>query len=60
MKQQHSYHRLFFHLVFSTKNREHSIHSPADGETIAGGGYPLQSSDHYMLWSPSSLATISA
>ena len=36
MKQQHSYHRLYFHLVFSTKNRERLIDSPDDGGTIAG------------------------
>ena len=36
MKQQHSFHRLFFHLVFSTKNRAHLICSPEDGRVLAG------------------------
>ncbi len=35
MKQQHSYHRLFFHLVFTTKNREPLIDSPDDGQVLA-------------------------
>ena len=35
MKQQHSFHRNFFHLVFSTKNREHLIESPEEGRTLA-------------------------
>jgi REP element-mobilizing transposase RayT len=34
MKQRHSYHRLFYHLVFSTKHREHLIQSPRDGTQI--------------------------
>ncbi|MFO8071938.1 MAG: IS200/IS605 family transposase [Polyangia bacterium] len=36
MKQSHSYHRLLFHLVFSTKNREHLIDSHEDGHVLAG------------------------
>jgi REP element-mobilizing transposase RayT len=31
MRQRHSYHRLFYHLVFATKRREHLIASPEDG-----------------------------
>lgn len=34
MKQQNSYHRLYFHLVFSTRNRERLILSPADGQML--------------------------
>jgi putative transposase len=34
MKQQHSFHRLFFHIVFSTKNREHLFGSPEDGRVM--------------------------
>ena len=36
MKQRHSYHRLYFHLVFSTKNREHLITTQRDGQALAG------------------------
>jgi REP element-mobilizing transposase RayT len=36
MKQRHSYHRLYFHLVFSTKDRAHTIFIPDDEEEIAG------------------------
>ena len=36
MKQRHSYSRLFFHIAFSTRGREHLIESPAAGEIILG------------------------
>ena len=36
MKQQHSFHRLFFHIIFSTKNREQLIGSPRDGQVLEG------------------------
>jgi putative transposase len=34
MKQRHSFHRLFYHFVFTTKHREHLIDSPEDGELL--------------------------
>ena len=36
MKQRHSFHRLFYHLVFSTKNREHLFVSSRDGDILSG------------------------
>lgn len=34
MRQRHSYHRLFYHLVFTTKGRAQLIESPDDGERL--------------------------
>jgi REP element-mobilizing transposase RayT len=36
VRQQRSYHRLLFHLVFSTKHREHLIEASADGRSLLG------------------------
>ena len=34
MKQQHSYHRLYYHLVIHTKYRQHFIEKRVDGERL--------------------------
>jgi len=36
MKQRHSFHRLFYHLVLTTKYRESLIRSPSDEAELAG------------------------
>ena len=36
MKQRRSYSRLFYHIAFSTKNREHLIADRRDGQIIFG------------------------
>ena len=36
MKQRHSYHRLYYHVVMHTKGREHLIDNETDGGRLAG------------------------
>jgi REP element-mobilizing transposase RayT len=36
LKQRHSFHRLFYHLVFATKHREPWIAAPEDGVALLG------------------------
>ncbi|MCP4603430.1 MAG: hypothetical protein GY847_23415 [Proteobacteria bacterium] len=36
MKQRHSYHRLYYHVVMHTKDRQHLITTEEDGHRLRG------------------------